>query len=226
MHGRMCICLLVITLLIAVPSAPRAQSGISSQEKLSAESVQHTVSPEAIPPEIHSPSGSNVETPTGIRIPANLPRQFPLSSQVTDFAHLTRTAGVIFSGTVSSIQTATSTPNDSIATVTITFHVEQALRGASSGQNFTLRQWMGLWSEGQRYRAGEHVLIFLYSPSRLGLTSVVGDSLGRFRVDAQGYVLFSAEQLSAFRTDPLLSAKTRMAASDFALAVRRAGGEE
>jgi hypothetical protein len=225
MHGRTCIRLLVIALVIAVPSAPRAQSRISSQENSSPQSVQHSVQAETIP-SVHSQSGSNVEIPTGIRVPANVPRQFPLSSQVIDFAHLTRTAGIIFSGTVNSIQAATSTPNDAIATVTVTFHVEQALRGASSGQNFTLRQWIGLWSEGQRYQAGEHVLIFLYPPSRLGLTSVVGDSFGRFRVDAQGYVLFSAEQLAAFRTDPLLKAKTRMAASDFALAVRRAGGEE
>jgi hypothetical protein len=225
-HGRKCIRLLVIALVIAVPSAPLALSGISSYGNFSSQSAQRAVSPEAISAEIHSQSGSNVEIPTGVRVPANLPQQSPISSQAIDFTHLTRTAGIIFSGTVSSIKATPSTPNDAIATVMVTFHVEKAMRGAISGQNFTLHQWMGLWSEGQRYQVGEHVLLFLYPPSRLGLTSVIGDSLGRFRVDAQGYVLFSAEQLAAFRTDPLLKAKTRMAASDFALTVRRAGGEE
>jgi len=35
-------------------------------------------------------------------------------------------------------------------------------------------------------RVGEHVLIFLYQQSRLGLTSPVGGSLGQVEVDATG----------------------------------------
>jgi len=47
---------------------------------------------------------------------------------------------------------------------------------------------MELWSFGLRYRRGERALLFLYPPSRLGLTSWVGGPLGRFAVDSTGSV--------------------------------------
>ena len=79
---------------------------------------------------------------------------------------------------------------------------------------------------GQRYRVGERVLLFLYPPSKLGLTSCVGGRMGRFTVDPWGRVLLSAQHLSAFRADPVLGGKSRVRFSDFALAVRRASEEE
>ena len=85
---------------------------------------------------------------------------------------------------------------------------------------------MGLWSSGQRYRVGERVLLFLYPPSKLGLTSAVGAEIGRFNVDPLGRVLLSAQQLSAFRADPVLAGKSRVNFSDLALAVQRTAEEE
>jgi hypothetical protein len=110
--------------------------------------------------------------------------------------------------------------------VAITFHVENALRGATPGENLTVTQWIGLWTGGQRYRVGEHLLLFLYPASKLGLTSCVAGETGRFSIDAWGRVVLSAQHLSAFRTDPVLGGKSRVRLSDFALAVRRASAEE
>ena len=113
-----------------------------------------------------------------------------------------------------------------IETVAITFHIENAIRGATSGENLIISQWIGVWSAGQRYRVGERVLLFLYPPSKLSLTSCVGGTIGRFEIDRWGRVLLSAQHLSAFRTDPVLGGKSRVRFSDFALALQRADEEE
>jgi hypothetical protein len=115
---------------------------------------------------------------------------------------------------------------NAVETVAITFRVESAIRGARPGETLTISQWMGLWSSGQRYRMGERVLLFLYPPSKLGLTSCVSAPIGRFAIDPRGRVLLSAQHLSAFRTDPVLGGKSRVRFSDFALAVLRASEQE
>ncbi|HKF00812.1 MAG TPA: hypothetical protein VKB49_00815 [Candidatus Sulfotelmatobacter sp.] len=113
-----------------------------------------------------------------------------------------------------------------VETVSVTFHVESAIRGVMPGEDLSISQWIGLWSAGQRYRVGERVLLFLYPRSKLGLTSCVGGQIGRFAVDTRGRVLLSSRHLSAFRTDPVLGGRSRVPLRDFALAVRRAGEEE
>ena len=133
---------------------------------------------------------------------------------------------MIFSATVTGIAYRPTAGGQAIETVAITFHVENAIRGATPGQEVTIRQWIGLWSSGQRYRTGERALFFLYSPSKLGLTSCVGWPMGRFNLDPQGRVLLSAQQLSAFQLDPVLGGMSRVSFHDFALAVRQATEEE
>jgi hypothetical protein len=137
------------------------------------------------------------------------------------FPQMAQAAGIIFSGHVTAV--ARSAHGNAVETVSVTFHVEQAIRGVSSGQSLTIAQWMGLWSSGQRYRVGERVLLFLYPPSKLGLTSCVGGSLGRFVVDPLGRVLFSAHHVFAFRADPILAGRSSVAFSDLAAAVRQVG---
>jgi hypothetical protein len=142
------------------------------------------------------------------------------------FQQIAHSAGTIFSGTVTGITRHPATRPQEVETVAITFHVERAIRGASPGTDLTVSQWMGLWSSGQRYRVGEHLLLFLYPPSKLGLTSSVGAEIGRFRVDPAGRVLLSAQQLSAFRADPVLAGKSRVSVNDLAVAVQRTAEEE
>ena len=141
-------------------------------------------------------------------------------------AQIARGAGTIFSGAVTAIARRPATGGQSVETVAITFHVENAIRGTTPGQDLTITQWIGLWSSGQRYRLGERVLLFLYPPSKLGLTSCVAGPMGRFSVDPSGQVLLSARHLLAFRADPLLGGKSRVKFNDLAQAVWRAGEEE
>ena len=84
---------------------------------------------------------------------------------------LTRSSGYIFAGTVIAVRRVSATGANEVATMRITFRVEQAIRGVRTGQTLVIREWAGLWESGERYRTGERVLLFLYSPSKLGLTS-------------------------------------------------------
>jgi hypothetical protein len=133
---------------------------------------------------------------------------------------------MIFSATVTGIARHPAISAQAFATVAITFRVESSIRGATPGQDLTVMQWLGLWSSGQRYRVGDRDLLFLYPPSKLGLTSCVGGPMGRFAIDPRGRVLLSAQQRSAFRQDPVVGGKSRVSFRDFALAVRQAAGEE
>jgi hypothetical protein len=206
MFGRSCTGLLVISVLLLAPLLLRGQSG----------RVQ-------LAPDIEIPLPGDVEqSPV-----SDLRHRLPITPPGTiGFPVVTRAAGTIFSGTVVSIERRPATSAQVVETVAITFHIDNAIRGVTPGETLTISQWIGLWTSGQRYRIGEHVLLFLYPPSKLGLTSCVAGGMGRFSVDARGRVLLSAHHLSAFRADPVLGGKSRVRFSDFALAVHRASGEE
>ncbi|MFZ0862020.1 MAG: hypothetical protein ABR881_20210 [Candidatus Sulfotelmatobacter sp.] len=208
MYGRSS-CLLAISILILAPALLPGQSG------------REEPAPEfaiPLPPRV-------VRPPIGEPFPF-LPR-LPVTPPFTiDLPTIARAAGTIFSGTVTAIARRPATHGLAVETVAITFHIENAIRGATPGEDLTISQWIGLWSGGQRYRVGERVLLFLYPPSKLGLTSCVAGAMGRLTIDSWGRVLLSAQHLSAFRADPVLGGKSRLRFSDFALAVRRASEEE
>jgi hypothetical protein len=112
---------------------------------------------------------------------------------------LTQKSGFIFSGTVLAVERASGGKPGEMPTVRITFRVDQAVRGVKAKQIFSLHEWAGLWETGDRYRVGESVFLFLYPNSRLGMSSPVGGSLGRFPLDNRGQILLRQEQLAALR---------------------------
>jgi len=201
MHGRRCTRLLVLSLLTLSPAILRGQSDQPRRE-------------------FPFPRSCPTQPEPG------LPGRLVFPSGAIGFQQIAHAAGTLFSGTVTAITRRPDTNAQAVETVAITFHVERAIRGASPGTDLTVEQWMGLSSSGQRYRLGERVLLFLYPPSKLGLTSSVGGEMGRFRVDPAGRVMFSAQQLSAFRADPFLAGKSRVTFNDFALAVQRTAEED
>jgi hypothetical protein len=93
--------------------------------------------------------------------------------------------------------------------VQITFHVDEGLRGVKTGQSLTIREWDGLWHFGERYRPGERVFLFLYQPSRLGLTSTVGGTMGRFAIDELGQAVLTPAQLSLLSRSTNVNEKLR-----------------
>jgi len=215
MVGRICKCLLAVSVVTLAPVFARAQS------------LRVDSAPDVAVSLRTSPAEPPAREQLRPHLPIPLPGRPPSPPPWTiGFPLIARAAGTIFSGTVTAIARRPATPSQAVETVAITFHIEKAIRGATPGEDLTISQWIGLWSSGQRYRVGERVLLFLYPPSKLGLTSCVAGTTGRFAIDPRGRVLLSAQHLSAFRADPVLGWKSRVSFSDLALAVQRAGEEE
>jgi hypothetical protein len=103
-----------------------------------------------------------------------------------------RGSGRIFSGTVLQVEHRNSDSTSALATTRIVFRVDEAIRNVHRGETVVINEWAGLWQSGERYHPGERVLLFLYPPSRLGLTSPVGNRAGRFAVDRAGLVTLKA----------------------------------
>jgi hypothetical protein len=113
---------------------------------------------------------------------------------------LLRDSGRIFSGTVLEVEHRNSDSSSSLATTRIVFRVDEAIRNVRRGQTLEINEWAGLWQSGERYRPGERVLLFLYPPSRLGLTSPVGNRAGRFTVNRTGLITLKTPAGTASRT--------------------------
>ena len=121
-------------------------------------------------------------------------RTIASSSVPANLREVTARAGTIFVGRVVSIKPMPSTSSDQAGSMEITFQVEQGIRGAKAGGHFSFREWAGLWSGPERYHTGQRMMLFLYPPSKLGLTSPVGGPAGRFPIDASGRVLLTPAQ--------------------------------
>lgn len=228
MYGRSCRGLLAVSVLIVAPAVvPAFVPALVRAQSLGVEAGRVDSAPDVAVPlrtDLAQPPARDQLRP---HLPIELPGKPPgIRPWTIGFPVIARAAGTIFSGTVTAIARRPARPSQTVETVAITFHVENAIRGATPGEDLTISQWIGLWSSGQRYRVGERVLLFLYPPSKLGLTSCVAGAMGRFTIDPRGRVLLSAQHLSAFRADPVLGGKSRVSFSDFASAVQRAGEEE
>jgi hypothetical protein len=130
---------------------------------------------------------------------AEMPRQSSGTISATDMTStrlmqatlspLLHDSALIFSGTVIQVEHRNSDSSSALATTSIHFRVDQAIRNVRHGQIVEVKEWGGLWQSGERYHPGERVLLFLYPPSQLGLTSPVGNRSGRFPVNSAGHVL-------------------------------------
>ena len=102
---------------------------------------------------------------------------------------LSRSAGMVFSGTVLSVERRPATRDRPLALILTRFRVDRAIAGVRRGQVLIVREWAGAWPLHRAMRGGQRLLIFLYPPSRLGLTSPVGGPLGQVVLDARGEIV-------------------------------------
>jgi hypothetical protein len=110
---------------------------------------------------------------------------------------LSRRAGMIFTGTVIGATTPSARYSAAVPTVEFRFRVDRAFAGVDSGQILTVHEWTGALPNQRPMSRGQHFLVFLYPPSRLGLTSPVGGSHAQIALDAGGtYVSTEAESVS------------------------------
>jgi hypothetical protein len=110
---------------------------------------------------------------------------------------LSTRAGMIFVGTLIGAAKP-SVPNSAVVpTVELRFRVDRAIAGVESGQVLAVHEWTGALPNQRPMSGGQHFLVFLYPPSRLGLTSPVGGAHGQIALDAGGtYVSTEAESVS------------------------------
>jgi hypothetical protein len=97
-----------------------------------------------------------------------------------------RDSARIFAGTVIGVERLPTGPG--IPTTRVTFRIDEAIRGVRKGQTIRISEWGGLWQAGERYRAGERVLLFLHPESKLGLTSPIAGAMGRWSIQRDGKV--------------------------------------
>ncbi len=214
---RLLACSLLIFLAsIFIPPPLRAQTAIEDHSRILTPITAGTPDP---------PRFSPVRLP----LPIAEPRRMPVAPSPIGLQQIAGAAGMIFSGRVTFVGRAggrlSSTPGQTTASTMITFQVEHAIRGTTTGQNLTIHEWAGLWTSKEHYRVGERVMLFLYPPSRLGLTSPVAGPMGRFAIDPQGRIKTNVQNISALAADPLIGGKKLVPYADFFHAVRRASGE-
>jgi hypothetical protein len=114
---------------------------------------------------------------------------------------MSRRAEMIFVGTVLAVDVP-SVKNSNLversaqglpAVFRVTFHVDRAIAGVTPGEVLTIREWAGAISAQRTMNVSEHLLLFLYVPSRLGLTSPVGGARGQILLDGGGRFVASDE---------------------------------
>ena len=126
-------------------------------------------------------------------------RTIASSTVPLNLREVTAHAGTILVGRVVSIKPTPPGSTDQVGCVQITLQVEQGIRGARAGEHFSFREWVGLWSEADRYRVGQRMMLFLYTRSTLELTSPVGGPAGRFPIDTSGRVRLIPAQRQSIR---------------------------
>ena len=142
---------------------------------------------------------------------------------------MTTAAGYIFAGTVMTVERAAAVHPNEVETIRITFRVDEGVRGVRTHQMLTIREWAGLWNNGERYRPGERVVLMLYRPSQVGLTSPVGGGMGKFALDRDGNLDIAAGQSGTLARDPVagpwLGSRNHASGSDFVRVLRRVAKE-
>lgn len=147
----------------------------------------------------------------------------PDTSVTAALTNLSQRAATVFVGQVVDIRR-------NAGVVEIQFRVDTPVAGIASG-SYTLREWAGMWPQGQqRYRVGEHALVFLHGTSSAGLSSVVDGAEGVVPVmaDTNGTVLLDVRRLSTRVQrqpgEPLADASNGAIALTDALAVVASNG--
>jgi len=159
-----------------------------------------------------------------ISIASQLALAEALISRPMDAGQIIARSGYIFAGTVTGVKRIVA-PN-AVSSVEVTFRIDRGIRGVKNGQLLTIHEWAGLWTDRDRYRPGQSVVLFLYRPSKLGLTSPVGNSLGQLNIDKDGRVILPPGWLTDSPGDdptsqPRARWKSRINVEDFAREVRR-----
>jgi hypothetical protein len=129
------------------------------------------------------------------------PLQAEFIVRPVNLAYLAQRADVIVQGRVTGVSHESLPGYPNIPTVKVTLTVDDTLRGAT-GKTYTFREiYLGLRAKEGKYgyAVGQHLFLFLPSPSQQGLSSPIGIGQGRFHIagDTAGGALVVNEQNNA-----------------------------
>jgi hypothetical protein len=119
-----------------------------------------------------------------------------------NWRQLCRHAGMIFAGTVLASPSELPRTDRGVPYVEVSLRVDRAIAGVKLGQVLTIQEWTGALSSHPTMRPGEHLLLFLYPPSRLSLTSPVGGAQGQIRLDSLGTTVVDREARTLSTSPP------------------------
>lgn len=108
---------------------------------------------------------------------------------------LSRGAGTVFAGTVLAITTNPANESHPVPTIEITFRVSRGVVGVQAGEVFTIHEWAGASVLQRPMHRGQRMLLLLYPPSSIGLTSPIGGHLGQIELDPSGRFVISPATL-------------------------------
>jgi hypothetical protein len=134
--------------------------------------------------------------------PPLLPRPIAHPIPGPPLTQVIQASGYIFQGTVTQVRWIKAKNPQDVASVQITFRVTQGIRGVQAGQMLSVREWAGLWDRGERYQPDQRVVLFLYHPSKLGLTSPVAGPLSKFVVETNGAIQLNEQQRILLSGEP------------------------
>ncbi len=128
-------------------------------------------------------------------------------SATANLERLVKEAGIIFGGKVIGVETGRKYTAMNLYATTYTFLVTEPVYGVTS-DTLTIRQYGGE-ADGRtfyppgipRFEEGEEVLVLMYAPSRVGMTSTVGKEQGKFLIhetDSARWVVNSLENKGLF----------------------------
>ncbi len=144
------------------------------------------------------------------------------------FSQVMGASGYIFQGSVTKVQWLKPKNPQDVATVQITFRVAQGIRGTQTGQMLSVKEWAGVWESSDHYRVGQNVVLFLYRPSKLGLTSPVSGPVGEFVVGNDSFIALSQQQQNSLSSDPsfgpAFNSKSKLSSREFTSAIRHLAG--
>jgi hypothetical protein len=122
---------------------------------------------------------------------------------------MSRRAGLIFVGTVLSssppspsgdpLSPTPGTIPPAAPTIQLSFNVDRAIAGVETGQVLNIHEWAGASAMHRAMRQGQHFLLFLYPPSRLGFSSPVGGGAGEVLLDGSGQNVADAKLAPTFK---------------------------
>lgn len=101
---------------------------------------------------------------------------------------MARASGMIFSGTVLSVEPQPAGKGRPLPLVLTKFRVNRGIVGVRDEEVISIHEWAGAWSSHRAMRNGQRMLIFYYPTSRLGLTSPVAGPLGQIMLDPRGEI--------------------------------------